>query len=144
MSINDRMGGFIKARIIHVNDISTFTTTGGKVKIVLKDGKSFFDIPAKKEGISPVVSVLNEKSGQIYQIDLTISVNEPILLKMLPFNRMIAVCKNPMGEEYVFGTPDFPLTCIKAPSFSDRAEGSSGDIITLRGKQICYPLTLDQ
>lgn len=144
MSTTDRMGGFIQARIIDIKDIATFSSTGGKVKITLKSGKSFFDVPAKKEGISPVISVSNEKSGQIFQIDLTIFVKTPIELKMLPFNKMIAVCKNPMGEEYVFGTPSFPLTCIKAPTFSDRAEGDTGAILTLSGRQTCYPLTLVQ
>lgn len=144
MNNTDRMGGFIQARIIEIRDIDTFSSTGYKVKMTLKPGKAFFDVPAKKEGISPVVSVSNEKSGQIFQIDITISVKIPVELKMLPFNKMIAVCKNPMGEEYVFGTPSFPLTCIKAPAFSDRAEGDTGAILTLSGRQTCYPLTLEQ
>lgn len=144
MSTADRMGGFIQARIIDIRDIAGFTITGGKVKIALKEGKSFFIVPAKKEGISPVVSVSNEKSGRIFQIDLTISLNSPVMLKMLPFNKMIAICKNPMGQEFVFGTPTYPITSIVAPAYSDRAEGSTGDILTLRGNQTCYPLTLDQ
>lgn len=143
MNTTDRMGGFIQAQIIDTRDISGFTSTGGKVKITLKPGKSFFDVSAKKEGISPVVSVSNEKSGQIFQIDLTINVKTPIALKMLPFNKMIAICKNPMGEQFVFGTHDFPLTGFKYPAFSDRAEGDTGEILTFRGKQPNYPLTLD-
>ena len=142
METTDRMGGFIQVRIIETKMIDKFIITGSAVKITLKPENLFQEISAKKGGISPSVSVVKEKSGPIYQINLTISSKNPTGLKLKSFNRMIAICKNPMGVEYVFGTPSFPLTCTNMPMFSDRASGEIGETVAMDGKQPYYPLIL--
>lgn len=142
METTDRMGGFIQVRIIETRMIEKFIITGSAVKITLKPESLFQEISAKKGGISPSVSVVKEKSGLIYQINLTISSKNPTGLKLKSFNRMIAICKNPMGVEYVFGTPSFPLYCINMPMLSDRASGEMGEKVTMDGKQPYYPLIL--
>ncbi len=142
MITTDRMGGFISARIIETKDISSFAISGTTVNIALKPGKSFFEIDAKKYGISPVVSPAREKSGHIYEINLSISAKNPTGFNLKPFNKVIAVCKNTTGSELVFGTPSFPLTATISPILSDRPEGETGELISLTGRQPLNILTI--
>lgn len=142
MEATDRMGGFVSARIIETKMIDRFIITGSEAKISLKAGASFQEITTKKGGISPSVSGVKEKSGTIYQINLTISAKNPTGIKLKSFNKMIAICTNPMGVDYIFGTPSFPLTCINVPVLSDRASGEIGEMLNLDGRQPYYPLIL--
>lgn len=143
MHTTDRMGGFISARIIETKNIESFAVISDKVEITLKPGMSFFDIDVKKYGISPIVSVSKEKMGHIYEINLSISSKNRTDLKLKPFNKMIAICKNSLGEEIVFGIPSFPLTGATSPIMSDRPEGEVGEIISLTGRQPYYPYLLN-
>lgn len=142
MTSTDRMGGFIDVRIIETKHIAGFRVTGGCVSITLKENWEFSGISAKKGGISPSVTDTHEKSGIIYQVNLTISAKKSTGIKFIPFNKYIAVCTNPMQEQIVFGTPEYPLTGSCVPILSDRADGAVGETIRFTGKQTTPPLIL--
>lgn len=62
MNTTDRMGGFIRARIIETKYIDSFVIIGKRAKITLKPESAFLEIDAKKDGISPVISPAREKA----------------------------------------------------------------------------------
>src|SRR5690554_4509020 len=144
MNTTDRMGGYIRARIIETKYIDSFVTIGKRAKITLKPESEFLEIDAKKDGISPVISSAREKSGLIYEINISISVKTQTDLILRPFNKMIAVLTDPMGNETVYGTLSFPLSGSVYPITSDRAEGAIGELISLIGRQPVPILTLQQ
>ncbi len=138
----DRMGGFIAVRIIRVKDISIFTKSGEQAKITPKPGKEFFEIPVKKYGISPNVTDSKDKSGVIYSININISVKNRVDITFVPFNKYLVICTNPLGEDILFGTPEYPLSGSRVPVLSDRASGVAGLSIKFTGKQPYPPLEL--
>lgn len=142
MNVTDRMGGFVSVKIIEVKKIESFMISGKKVSISLKPGNDFFSIPHKKNGISPNISSSTDKSGELFTIDLQIDLKNETDLKFIPYNRFIAICKNPLGDEFVFGTTEFPLTGSKRPVFSNSASGSMGEMLVFTGKQTNYPYIL--
>jgi hypothetical protein len=144
MNTTDRMGGFIRARIIETKYIDSFVIIGKRAKITLKPESSFLDIDAKKDGISPVISPTREKSGLIYEINISISAKNQTDLILRPFNKMIAVLTDPMGNETVYGTLSFPLSGSVYPITSDRAEGDTGEMVSLVGRQPIPILKLEQ
>lgn len=143
MTTTDKMGGYIRARIIETKNIQSFVIIGKNVKITLKPEKDFFEVDAKKDGISPVVSLAKEKYGHIYDINLSISSKNTTDLILKPFNKMIAICTNPMGDNHVFGTLHYPLSGSTLPIISDRPEGETGEVISLSGRQPVQVLTLE-
>lgn len=144
MNTTDRMGGYIRARIIETKYIDSFVIIGKRTKITLKPEIEFLEIDAKKDGISPVISSAREKSGHIYEINISISVKTQTDLILRPFNKMIAVLTDPMGADTVYGTPSFPLYASSSPITSDSAEGAIGELISLIGRQPVPILTLQQ
>lgn len=139
---SDRMGSFIRARVIPIKQIEHFHASDGKVKIVLKNGFCFSELFSQKNGISPSVSVENSKSGTIYSINIDIDLKIPSGLKFIGFNRFIVVLTKPNGDEIVFGTPLFPLTGFKKPILSDTPAGKEGENVRFEGKQTVYPYLL--
>lgn len=144
MNTTDRMGGFIRARIIETKYIDSFVIIGKRAKITLKPESAFLEIDAKKDGISPVISPAREKSGLIYEINISISAKNQTDLILRPFNKMIAVLTDPMGNETVYGTLSFPLSGSVYPITSDRAEGETGEMVSLVGRQPIPILKLEQ
>lgn len=144
MNTTDRMGGFIRARIIETKFIDSFVIIGKRAKITLKPESAFLEIDAKKDGISPVISPAREKSGLIYEINISISAKNQTDLILRPFNKMIAVLTDPMGNETVYGTLSFPLSGSVYPITSDRAEGETGEMVSLVGRQPIPILKLEQ
>lgn len=139
---SDRMGSFIRARVIPIKQIEHFHASDGKVKIVPKNGFCFSELFSQKNGISPSVSVENSKSGTIYSINIDIDLKIPSGLKFIGFNRFIVVLTKPNGDEIVFGTPLFPLTGFKKPILSDTPAGKEGENVRFEGKQPVYPYLL--
>ena len=117
---------------------------GKRAKITLKPESAFLEIDAKKDGISPVISPAREKSGLIYEINISISAKNQTDLILRPFNKMIAVLTDPMGNETVYGTLSFPLSGSVYPITSDRAEGDTGEMVSLVGRQPIPILKLEQ
>lgn len=144
MTTTDRMGGFISVRVIETKNIDRFIITGETVKITLLPGKQFTEIITKKEGISPNISATEEKSGQLFNINLQISAKNHTGLKLIPFNKFVAVCENPIGTEYVLGSKTYPITGIKQPVFSNTADGEMGETIVFKGNQPFFPLILSE
>lgn len=144
MNTTDRMGGYIRARIIETKYIDSFVIIGKRAKITLKPESEFLEIDAKKDGISPVISPAREKSGLIYEINISISAKNQTDLILRPFNKMIAVLTDPMGNETVYGTLSFPLSGSVYPITSDRAEGETGEMVSLVGRQPIPILKLEQ
>lgn len=139
MNITDRMGGFVSVRVIETKNIDQFSVTGENAKITLLPGQQFLEIISKKEGINPAISVTEEKPGQLFSINLQISAKNHTGLKLIPFNQFIAICKNPLGTEYVLGSKKFPLTGRKQPIFSATADGEMGELIVFKGNQPFFP-----
>ena len=144
MSLINRMGGFIAARIIERKNVQSFIVTNGTCVITPKTGQSFIKLDVMKNGITPNISVSNEKSGQIWDINILIELKTESGLKIIPFNRFLLILTNPLGEEYVFGTPPFSLRVGKAPILSSSASGKMGESLNLTGKQPVYPYKLAQ
>lgn len=144
MNTTDKMGGYVRARIIETKYIDTFVIIGKRAKITLKPESEFLELDAKKYGISPVISPAREKSGLIYEINISISLKTPKDIIFHPFNKMIAVLTDPMEVETVYGTPSFPLYASSSPITSDSAEGAIGELISLIGRQPIPILTLQQ
>lgn len=138
----DRMGGFVAVKVIDVKFIESFRVLNNKASITLKPGHDYFSISHKKNGISPNISSASDKSGELFSIDLQIAVKNETNLKFIPFNRFIVVCQNPLGNEYVFGTKEYPMTGSKRPVLSGSASGSMGEMVTFSGKQTNYPYIL--
>jgi len=142
MLSSDRMGSFIRARVISTKQIEHFLVTEGKVKIVPKNGSAFLELFPQKNGISPSVSVENSKSGTIYSINIDIDLRLPSGLTLPGFNRFVVVLTKPNGEEMVFGTPWFPLIGFKKPIVSSTPAGKEGENLRFEGKQTVYPYLL--
>lgn len=144
MSLINRMGGFIAARIIERKNVQSFSVTNGLCAITPKTGQSFIKLDVMKNGITPNISVSNEKSGQIWDINILIELKNESGLKIIPFNRFLLILTNPLNEEYVFGTLDFSLRLGKAPILSSDASGKMGESLNFTGKQPVYPYKLAQ
>jgi hypothetical protein len=142
MLATDRMGSFIRARVIQTKEIEHFLASEGKVKIVPKTGAVFSELFPQKNGISPSVSVENSKSGTIYSINIDIDLKFPSELPLAGFNRFVVILTKPNGDEMVFGTPSFPLTGLKKPIVSATPSGKEGENIRFEGKQTVYPYLL--
>jgi len=142
MLSTDKMGGFIAVKIIPVSDIGKWIHQGESVQISPKPGKDFFEISSKKNGISPSVTDAQDKSGVIYSINIAISAKKSTGIKFTPFNKYVVICTNPMGQHYVFGSYDYPLTGSSVPILSDRPGGAVGETIKFTGKQPFPPITV--
>lgn len=144
MNTTDKMGGYVRARIIETKYIDTFVIIGKRAKITLKPESEFLELDAKKYGISPIISPAREKSGHIFEINISISLKNPIDQIFHPFNKVIAVLTDPLGNNTVYGTRSYPLSASSAPIVSDRASGETGELISLIGRQPLSVLTLQQ
>lgn len=142
MLATDRMGSFIRARVIQTKEIEHFLASDGKVKIVPKNGTVFLELFPQKNGISPSVSVENSKSGTVYSISIDIDLKLASDIRLISFNKYIVILTKPNGEEMVFGTPSFPLTATKKPILSNLPAGKEGENIRFDGKQTVYPYIL--
>lgn len=131
----DRMGGFISARIVAVQDIEVFQYGLLRCSIVLKNGREYNNLDIVKNGADAQVTSFTSKSGEIFNIDITIELKEQISTQVKSFNKFLAILEMPTGEAYVFGTTDFPLTINTAPRFGKTPAQSSGSIMKLTGKQ---------
>jgi hypothetical protein len=142
MLATDRMGSFIRARVIQTKEIEHFLASDGKVKIVPKNGAVFLELFPQKNGISPSVSVENSKSGTIYSISIDIDLKFSSGINFISFNRCIVILTKPNGDEIVFGTPLFPLIAMRKPILSNSPAGKEGENVRFEGKQIVYPYIL--
>lgn len=134
-STNNRMGGFITAEIIAVKDIASFEVQNNQVSITLKEGVNQNMLDNVKNGIEAQVTSSTQKSGELFNIDISIEVKDLIFLKNKAFNKYLAILEKPDGEMHVFGTPDFPLNLKVEPIYSKTASGRVGSVVIMTGKQ---------
>ena len=144
MSVISRMGGFISARIIETKNIESFNVINDTCTIIPKFGKTFIKLDIIKNGITPNISVSDEKSGQIWNINVLIELKNKSGLKILPFNRYLLILTNPLGYEFVFGTLSFPIRLTNAPILSSAASGKMGELLNFVGNQPVYPYEVAQ
>ncbi len=131
----DRMGGFISAKIIAVQDIESFSITNGKCIITPKTGKGFTILDITKNGADAQVTSSATKSGEIFNIDITIEQKNILSDKYKSFNKYLCILETPTLESFVYGTSDFPLNVSSAPQFGKAPAESAGSIMRLTGKQ---------
>ncbi len=139
MTVTDRMGGFISASIIETKNVHAFVVENNLCTVIHKTGKSFIELDVMKNGITPNISVSDEKSGQIWNIDVQVDLKNESGLKIIPFNKFLLILENPVGEKYIFGTMEFPLCSRKHPILSSSAAGKMGETLSFTGKQPFYP-----
>ena len=64
MNTTDKMGGYVRARIIETKYIDTFVIIGKRVKITLKPESEFFGVRRQKiRNISYYISGKRKKAG---------------------------------------------------------------------------------
>lgn len=142
MTINDKMGGFISARFIHKKDVQNFYIQNQRVFVNPNQGNKFHEIDFVKNGVSTNVTVSNENQGQLYDISATISLKSEFLHEIIPFNKVLLFLTNPLGDVFVFGTYNFPLTLSTYPEHAQNAAGYSGQVLSFKGKTTTSPLKL--
>lgn len=131
----DRMGGFISAKIISVQDIAEFSVTNGKCAISPKLDKSFKELDIEKNGVELQITTTALRSGILFDINVTIEEKKAIDEKYTSFNKYLCVLKLATGESIVLGTPDFPITVVPKAIFAKMAAGRTGPLLMLAGKQ---------
>lgn len=131
----DRMGGFVAAQIISVQDIESFVVENGKVNLVCKTNVLPVYLDIVKNGVESSPQSSTSKSGKIYNIDITIEVKEFIISPFTSFNKYLCILTLPTGEQHVFGTPQFPLTVFAEHIYSKTPSGSTGGRYRITGKQ---------
>lgn len=131
----DRMGGIISAKIIAVQDILAGTSKNGRCTIILKDGKEYTILDMEKNGAEASVTPTTLRSGNLFDINITIELKNAVEEKYTSFNKYLCVLETPTHESYVFGTPDFPLMVVPESMFAKLPSGRTGKILKLTGKQ---------
>ena len=134
-STNDRMGGFISAKIIDVKDIESFQVQNNKVRLVYKDNYIPTSLDIAKNGVEAAAPCITSKSGNLYHIDITIEVKTLNFIAKRSFNKFLSLLELPTGEIHVFGTPDFPLSLSSERIYSKTPSGRTGGFIKMTGKQ---------
>lgn len=135
ITTKDRMGGFISAKIVDVKQIDSFLVSGGNVRLVYKDAYIPTSLDIFKNGVDASASLSSFKSGEIFNVDITIEIKELVFLSFRSFNKYLAILELPTGEQYLFGSPHFPLTITSELIFAKTASGRSGGLIKMKGKQ---------
>lgn len=131
----NRMGGFIAAEVIRVEDIQSFQVQNNKVRLVYKDNyiPTFLDIV--KNGVEASASCTTTKSGKIYNIDITVETKNADLVRFTSFNKYLSILTTTTGERHVFGSPQFPLTITVESIYSKTPSGATGRLYKMTGKQ---------
>ncbi len=135
ITTKDRMGGFISAKIVDVKQIESFLVSGGNVSLVYKDAYIPTSLDIAKNGVDASAPSSSSKSGEIFNVDITIEIKELVFLSFTSFNKYLAILELPTGEQYLFGSPQFPLTITPELIFAKTARGRSGGLIKMKGKQ---------
>ncbi len=135
ITTKDRMGGFISAKIVEVKQIESFLVSGGNVSLVYKDAYIPTSLDIIKNGVDASAPSSSSKSGEIFNVDITIEIKELVFLSFRSFNKYLAILELPNGEIHVFGTPKFPLMVYPGHNYSKAPSGRHGGILKMTGKQ---------
>lgn len=139
MITTDKMGSFTDARFIHTNDVETFYIKNGKAKLVAKTDQAYQNLQFVKNGVSAIVTSVSDRLGLINDVSVNIRLKNNLLHDIIPFNKCLLLLTTPTGEVYIYGTPQFPLSCVKSLETSSEAAGFSGEVLMFSGKQNTLP-----
>ncbi len=139
---NDRMGGFISAKIIDVKQIASLLVINGKVGISFKNGYSPTLLDIVKNGVDANAPSTTTKSGKIFNITINIELKDFGNLPYPSFNKYLVLLELPTGETHIFGTRSFPLTITEECRYSKTPNGRVGGTLSITGKQPTNVLVL--
>lgn len=141
MAINNKMGGFISAQIISADQIDNFYFKERRAYIDAPPG-AYQIIDAVKNGIDVSISPSSETHGLVYDFSATVTLKDDFGIDIIPFNRTLLLAKTATGQTWVFGSPNFPLRMVLAPSFSSSPSGRNSLVLNFTGKSPNAPAVL--
>lgn len=140
MITTDRMGSFISAQMIFIENISSYQVIDGKVKLIPDSINDIIKLDPVKNGIKPNVTPVVDQLGLIYEISVNITLKTDISANIIPFNECLLLLTDPKGNITVYGTPQFPLSVTRSIVTADNPAGYSGYVLAFSGKQTFIPL----
>lgn len=143
MSINNKMGGFISAKIISVSQVSNFYIKNRKAYLNTSS-QSYVSLDVVKNGIEVSINPITDSHGLFYDISANVILKDDIDMDITPFNRTLMFAKTATGQTWVFGSPQFPLHITLAPSFSSTPSGRNSLVLNFTGKSPYAPAMLAQ
>lgn len=141
MSPNNKMGGFVAAKIIAADQVSNFYIKDRQVHLNASL-QSYIDLDAVKNGIDVSINPITDSHGLVYEVTANVILKGDIDIDITPFNRTLLFAKTATGQMWIFGSPQFPLHISYAPSFSSTPSGRNSIVLNITGKSPFAPAML--